>query len=112
MYRRIEVLIGDDWWGPMSALQWVSIPASVRFAIYDIWDELSGASVFGADVRNQCRFAWTQVGWETLGVRTLAVCQDAFGSENVRVRHVTGEVAYEDELQVALRGMKETCDVG
>lgn len=101
MYNRVEVRGGPRGWrGPMRALK---DNRAAKDRVYDIWDGLPGSLEFGVGRRASCLFAWTQAGWAEMGKATLAVCQEVFGKDNVRVRKVHGNVVYSDVWQVAIQ---------
>lgn len=99
--KRIEVLTPIGWRGPMGALRRLgnAAPPGLRHDLLAVM-QCPGVTAlrFG-----QGLFAWTEAGWEAMGLAVLSVLRDYMGPSRVRVIQVAGEVLHLDDMQAIIR---------
>jgi hypothetical protein len=108
MYRRIEMISHlkvDELEGKMIDIKGGLCFVPVKEGIFEVWSDMPAPK---KRIRKNCRFFFTEVGWNTYGRKIIQACQRVGQEYRVlRVKENSVEVVYKDEIQVVVRPLRK-----
>ncbi len=108
MYRRIELI--SQFSSEEVNQKMVDIKGGICFVpskegVFEVWSDMPAPN---KPINKNCRFYFTEKGWDVYGRAIVKVCQQVEQEYRViRIKENSVDVFYEDEIQVVVRPRKK-----